>query len=162
MRSRTAPAPVPSPGQSRRPVGVFLSSGARIFAGKCTRKKDTVKLLSPDCPCKGGDNILPDLGAERVDAVARVPERGTAGRIPASFPARRVTAIFITDSSSLNDKRVCISVDLCSFSCTFWIMIEIVIGTLLGVLLGAVERAHPRGSRQHACRHPAGCAGGPP
>ena len=39
--------------------------------------------------------------------------------------------------------RICISVDLCPFSRTFWIMIEIVIGTLLGVLLGTISGLIP-------------------
>lgn len=39
--------------------------------------------------------------------------------------------------------RICISVDLCPSSRTFWIMIEIVIGTLLGVLLGTISGLIP-------------------
>ena len=39
--------------------------------------------------------------------------------------------------------RICISVALCPFSRTFWIMIEILIGTLLGVLLGTASGLIP-------------------
>ena len=39
--------------------------------------------------------------------------------------------------------RICISVALCPFSRTFWIMIEILIGALLGVILGTVSGLIP-------------------